>query len=232
MSIPVTPKHRGKIKAEAIDMVLSHPVVEAIEHEGTNHRVIAVERITAPRVVRVAPVGVEHVVGLVIKPTEGDRRAALIPLGRVIENHIQDHRDTSGMQCLDQVLELGDLRAVVPCGRVAALGGVKANRAIAPVVAECITGLGVDPLGLPLVEFKDRHQLHAVHPDGLEVGDLLDHPLIGPRMANSGGDMPGESPHVHLVDHQILNREINGTVVSPVEVLVRHPRPVGKNLIG
>ena len=46
-------------------------------------------------------------------------------------------------------------------------------------------------------------------------------------MTHTRGGMPRESPHMHLVDDKVLDREIDRAVVTPVEILVRHPRPVG-----
>ena len=232
MTIRITPQHRGEIKAEPVDVKLRDPVVETIENEGADNGMVAVERVAATRVVRVAPVGCEHVVGLVVDPAEGDRRPAQIPLGGMVEDHVEDHRDPGDMERLDQLLELRDLRPVVSRRRVTALRRVEADRAVAPVIAERLAGLGVDSLVLVLVELEDRHQFHAVDPDRLEIRDLLNHPLVGSGMAHPRGGMAGEAPHVHLVDHEVLDGKIDRPVMPPVEVLERHPRPVRVDLLG
>ena len=62
---------------------------------------------------------------------------------------------------------------------VSALRCIESDRAVPPVVAKRVTGLRIDPFVLVLVELEDRHQLDAVHPYGLKIGDLFDDPLIG-----------------------------------------------------
>ena len=138
-------------------MELGDPVVQAVEHKASDDWMVAVERVAAARVVRVAPVGVEHVVGLVVDSPEGDRGAALIPLRRVVEDHVEDHRDAGRMERLDQCLELRDLRAVMAGCGVPALGGVESDRAVTPVVAKPATGRRIHELVLGLVELEDGH---------------------------------------------------------------------------
>jgi len=90
------------------------------------------------------------------------------------------------MERLDHFLEFRDLRAVMARGRIAALGRIESHRAVAPVIAKLFAGLGIDPFVFVFVELENRHQLDAIHPDRLEVGDLLDDSLVGAGVPHSG----------------------------------------------
>ena len=43
--------------------------------------------------------------------------------------------------------------------------------------------------------------------------------------------MPGEPAHMHLINYQILNGQIDRAVMPPVEILIGHPCPVRIDLI-
>ena len=204
--------------------------MQAIDDEITHHGVVAVERVAAAGVVGIAAIGIEHVIGLIIDAPEGDRRAPHITLRRVVKHHIQNHRDPSRMQRLDQVFKFRNLRAVDARGGITALRRKEAHRAVPPVVAKQLSGFRIDPHILPLIEFEYRHQFDAVHAEGLKIGDLFDHPLIGSGMPDSRGRVTGESPHMHFIDYQIFNRKVEWPVMPPVKILKGNPCPMGINL--
>ena len=114
-----------------------------------------VERVAAAGEVHVvARVGREPVVAGVVDPPERERRAELVPLGRVVVDDVQDHLDPGRVQRPDHHLELADggLRARV--GRVPRVGGEEAQRVVAPVVHQSL----VDQE--PVVDvIMDRQQL-------------------------------------------------------------------------
>ncbi len=74
--------------------------------------------------------------------------------------------------------------------------------AVAPVVreAECRDGRR----HVLLVEGHDRQQLHVGDAQVPQVGDLLDQPAEGPRLAHAGGRVAGEAAHVQFVDDRAL----------------------------
>ena len=53
----------------------------------------------------------EPVVGAVVEPLEGQRRAHVVALGGVVVDHVEDHLEAGGVQRLHERLELGDLAA-------------------------------------------------------------------------------------------------------------------------
>ena len=205
--------------------------METIEYKGSDDWVIAVERVATARVVGVGAVRIKHVVGPVVDASKGDHRPALIPLGGVVEDHVQNHGNPGDMERLHQVLELRNLVRVMTGGGIAALGGVETDRAVAPVVAELVPSLRIDPFVLVFVEFEDRHQLDAIHPDRLKIGDLLNDALIGAGVTDSRGRVPSESSYMHLVDDEILHGQLDRPIVTPVEILIRHSGTVRIDLV-
>ena len=100
---------RALVEAEAVDVHLLDPVVQAVEDELLHDRVVAVDRVPAAGVVHVVlrlVVGCEQVVGVVVEPLEDDRRAHVVALGGVVEDDVEDHLDPGLVQGLDHVAEL------------------------------------------------------------------------------------------------------------------------------
>ena len=63
LAVAVAAEDRRQVEAEAVDVVVVHPVPQAMEDHLADDRVIAVDRVAAARVVRVvAAAVVEHVV--------------------------------------------------------------------------------------------------------------------------------------------------------------------------
>ena len=57
-----------------------------------------------------------------------------------------------------------------------------------------------------------------VTPRSSRVGDLLDERTERTGMLRAGGRIPGEAPHVHLVDDPLGGFDVRGLHASPVEV--------------
>jgi hypothetical protein len=137
----------------------------------------------------------------------------------VVENHVEHHFDAVAVQLLDQVLELVHLHAEGSGGGEAGLGREEANRAVAPVVVHHLAGERVGAAVLELVELEDRHQLDAVHPQLLQIGDLRRDAGIGAGVLDACRGMSGETARVQFVDHQVGERRLQGAIVFPVEIL-------------
>mmetsp|Transcript_94450 Transcript_94450/g.291169 ORF Transcript_94450/g.291169 Transcript_94450/m.291169 type:complete len:294 (+) Transcript_94450:1174-2055(+) len=170
-------RERGReVEAEAIDAHLNGPIAEAFADPLRADRVVGVDRVPAAGVVGVVAVGEQVVVGL------SDLRqgvpVALAPraLSGVVEDHVEDHLDPVAVELPDHGLELQGRRAdpgLGVCGKPLH-GGEECSSGVTPIVAEALLGLGVHERASRLVELEDGQQLHAVHAEAKEVGDLLD----------------------------------------------------------
>ncbi len=129
---------RPEVEAEAVDVVLPHPVLQALDDELGDHRVVGVQGVAAPRVVHVVLlVGrVQVVVGLVGQAPEADRGAVVVPLPGVVEHHVEDHLDAGPVQRLHHVAELAQVAALFRLGAVVGLGREVPVRVVAPVVVQ------------------------------------------------------------------------------------------------
>jgi hypothetical protein len=90
----------------------------------------------------------------------------------------------------------------------------------------------VDARVLELVELEDRQQLDAVDAELFQIRDLLAHAGEGAGVLHARGLALREAAHVHLVDHQLLARQLERPVVLPVEVLRDEPGPVAVPIAG
>ena len=89
----------------------------------------------------------------------------------MVEDHVQDDLNAVVVELLYQLLELQAFPVVLHVSGVAGVGGKKADRTVAPVVEELPPV--VSALVHELVELKDRHQLHRIDAQGLQIGDLF-----------------------------------------------------------
>ena len=218
-------QHRGQVETEAVDVHLLHPVAQRIEDHLQRGVVAGVEAVAGTGVVavvgRVLPRQV--VVGLVVQAAPRQRGAALVTLGRVVVDHVQDDLDARLVQRLDHVPELVDrVLAGVAAGR-----RKEGQRVVAPVVGQPHLDQGALADGL-----LHRQQLHGGHAQALEVldGGRRGHALVGAaqlgRHVRVGA---GEALDVHLVDDTVGHRDVQRPVAFPVETAVvgdhglRHP---------
>ena len=94
MPLPVAAEDRRQVEAEAIDVVVVHPVPQAMEDHLADDRVIAVDRVAAAGVVLVVAAAVaQHVVDAVLQPLEAERRAELVAFAGVVEDDVENHFD-------------------------------------------------------------------------------------------------------------------------------------------
>ena len=159
--------------------------------------VVAVERIAAARVVAIVLAAVfQHVVDAVLQPLEAQGRPPFVALGRVVEDHVEDHLDAGAVQRPDHLLELADLGARFGRHGIAAVRGKETQRIVAPVVrprrhlAEAVAD----------GKLVDRHQLDGRHAQRLQVRDLLHDAGVRARMLHAAGGGAREAADVQLVD--------------------------------
>src|SRR3954453_378569 len=96
------------------------------------------------------------------------RRAEVVALGSVVEDHVEDDLEPGTVEGVDHPLELGDLTsgaAGTYRGRVAGVRGEVPDGVVAPVVGEA--ALDQETLGHALVH---REQFHRGDPEVDEMG--------------------------------------------------------------
>ncbi len=199
---------RRLVEAEAVDVHLLDPVLQALDDQLGDDRMVAHERVAAAGVVVVEPpVGrVEVVVVRVVQPGEGVQRAELVAFVGVVEHHVEDHLDAGPVQRLDHVPELADMPPEFRRGAVSGVRCEERRGAVAPVV------------GLAAVEVEHRQQFHGVDAERGEVRDLLDEAAERARPRHPRARRTGETADVRLVDDEILHRAVQRFVALPVVV--------------
>ena len=109
-----------------------------------------------------------------------------------------------------------------PLRGVGGLGGEEGERLVAPEVAEPLARFRVLVRVVALLELGDGQQLDRGHPQLLQVGDLLDHALVGAGVLHPRARVGGEPAHVHLVDDRLREGDAERMLVAPVELVVHH----------
>ena len=218
VAVAVAAEHARQVEAEAVDVVVVHPMSQAEEDQLADDRVIAVDRVAAAGVVAVVAGVAEHVIDAVLQPLERQRGPEVVALGSVVEDDVEDHLDAGSVESPHHLLEFSDLAARLLSRRVPAVGGEEGHRVVAPVV-ELLGPGSVGQLGWKLVH---RHEFHGGHAQRLEVRDLFDHAQIGARMADAAGRAGREAADVHFVDHGVGQSAPQVPVPLPVERVVDH----------
>ena len=134
LALPVAAQDRSQVEAEAVDVVVVHPMPQAMEDHLADDRVVAVDRVAAAGVVLVAAVVGQHVIDFVFQALEAERGAVLVALGRVVEHDVENHFDAGGVQLADHLLELPHLVAGRCAFHVAAVRREEGHRVVAPIV--------------------------------------------------------------------------------------------------
>ncbi len=198
-------------------MHLGHPVAQAVHDQLERLGIAHVEAVAGAGGVVVEAGIVVHqpVVAAVVQALERQGGTQVVALGGVVVDHVEDDLDAGGVEGLDHGLELLDLAPGVPRRRVGPVGGEEADRVVAPVVAQA-------PLLEVLVvdELVDRHQFHRRHAHQGQVVDGLGrgHGRVGaPHLGGDGGVQGGEALDVDLIDHGLVQGDVGGPVVAPVE---------------
>ena len=114
---------------------------------------------------------------------------------------------------------------ICPVCRITRLRREKAQGAVAPIITQPLARFRVGEFIIQFVELVNRHQFHAVDPQFFEIGDLLANTGIGTGELDARGWVAGQAAHVHLVDDQLFQRRLQGTVVDPIEIVLLPPSP-------
>ena len=206
-------QHARKIHAETVDVHLAYPDTRGTLAETRHDRVIAVDRVADPREIEILAsiLGIQVIEEFVHEPLEADRGAARAGFGRMVQNGVEDDRDTRLVQRLHHVAKLG--------ARIALRGKFgmqreEAVRAIAPIIREA----KVFTRGRQILTVERHHgqELHRGDAERPQIRDLLDEAREGARVLHAGGWMTREPAHVHLVDDGVLQRLPQGLVAFPV----------------
>mmetsp|Transcript_1907 Transcript_1907/g.4738 ORF Transcript_1907/g.4738 Transcript_1907/m.4738 type:complete len:412 (-) Transcript_1907:1781-3016(-) len=171
----VAAQARGEVEAEAVHVVLLHPLHQAVDDHLGRHRMVGVDGVAAARVVQQLDVRllVELVVDRVVDAAKGDEVGVIIAaLGCVIVHDIQNDLNAGLVQRLDHLLELARSghRATSICGK-ATHGRKKVHVGVSPDVDHVVPRVGAS-LKLQLVVLKHGQQLQRVDTQLLQEGDL------------------------------------------------------------
>ena len=128
-------------------MHLHHPVAQRGHDVFPHHGMVGVDGVAGARVVLVVAFVVrQHVEDRVLDPAETERRPQFVSLGRVIEDHVQDHLDARLMEGLDHFLELQRLLAHASRTAVGRFWRTEDDGIVAPVFPEWLPVCGLMPI--------------------------------------------------------------------------------------
>ncbi len=212
------PRQGGRqVEAEPVDVHLEHPVAQRVHDQLQHVRAAHQQAVAGAGRVVVVVLGVVHqpVVGRVVEAAEGDRRAALVALGGVVVDHVEDDLDVGLVQRLDHRLELGHLLAVGATAGVGAVRGEEADGVVAPVVRQAL----VHQVGV-VDELVHREQLDSGHAERGEVVDdrRMAKPRVrAPHVVRDARVGHGQALDVGLVEDRLVVLVPRRAVVAPVE---------------
>ena len=129
-------KNGSQIEPESVNVHVRDPVAETVENHPTHDRLVGIERAPSAGVIRIAgSVAIENVVGLILQAAKAERRAGVIALRGMIEDHVQDHFDTCAVQGLYHIAEFVHRTKRVLARTVSAVWREERYRRIPPVVS-------------------------------------------------------------------------------------------------
>ena len=169
----------GHVEAQPVEVVLVQPVERVVPDELADLAASVVGAGVAPGGVA-APVVVEVDAALVVLAPAVELPEVEVARAEMVVDDVEDHRDPAPMRGFDEGLK--------PLGSaVGALDGEDVRGVVAP--------------GDVPGELHRRHDLHRVHPEPLQMPELLDRISEGAR-----GLLVGtvEGADVHLVDHHFV----------------------------
>ncbi|OPZ08098.1 MAG: hypothetical protein BWZ08_01406 [candidate division BRC1 bacterium ADurb.BinA292] len=146
----------------------------------------------------------------------------MVAFGGVVVDDVEDDFDSGGVQRLDHLFELVDLLAQLAAGGIFVVRREKADRVVAPVIAQpALEQVRV------VHELVDRHQFHGRHAQALQI-------IHGGRMRQAGvrpahllrhvGMALCEALDVQLVDDRFVQRDLGAQIVAPRKRRVDHDR--------
>ncbi len=212
-----------QVEPEPVDVHLRGPVPQAVHHQLQHPRMAHVRHVAAAREVHVIArvLGRKHVVRRVVHPSPGERRPQLVPLGRVVVHHVQNHLDPRRMQTPDHRLELLNGVQGVVRRRVSGIRREEPQGVVTPVVDQ-------SPFfEEPVVDvIMHRQQLDRRHPQRFQVPQnrLARHAQVGsPEPLGHLGMPLREALDMCLVYQRLVPRSVRRPVVAPGECRVDHP---------
>mmetsp|Transcript_34770 Transcript_34770/g.98569 ORF Transcript_34770/g.98569 Transcript_34770/m.98569 type:complete len:311 (-) Transcript_34770:564-1496(-) len=224
MASAIPAESRGKVEAEAIHMVLLHPLHQAVNDHLLDNGVVAVDCVPAAGEVEQLHIGVlvQLVIHLVVQAAETEEVWVIVTaLRRVVVNNIQEDLNAGLMEGLHHLLELPACSGrPSSIGSKAAHGGEEVDVGVAPDVDHVLPRVG-GALELELIVLKHRQQLNGVDAELLQVWHLLLQPCEGPALplgepACWGG---GERPHRGLKDDHVVHGYVWALDAAPVKGL-------------
>src|SRR5574337_400513 len=86
-------QNRTLVEPKSIDVCLAHPVPQTLYDELLHNRVVTVQGIAAPRVVKIELSIPRHeeVIDAIVDPLEREDGSLVGPLISVIEDHVKNH---------------------------------------------------------------------------------------------------------------------------------------------
>ena len=145
-----------EVEAETIDVVFVHPVLHALYHELTHHRLIGSRLVAAPRAIAIGAVSILTIEVVWICALE----IGMVNVKGMVIHHIENDTDASLMECLYHLFELTDAYSrIIGIGAVATLRNIVVHRVIAPVILIILqTGLIDRAI---VVTGQDMHSINA-----------------------------------------------------------------------
>ena len=195
-----------EVEAEAVHMILLHPILHALHHIAAHHGALR-----GGFVATAGSIGKGAVRTLAVEVSgHGALEVAALGHGGVVIHHVHHHADACPVQSHHHLLELADTRGgVVGIGRVRAFGGIVVLGVVSPVV-------------LGLVEAGFIHRRIIERREDVNVGDTQFLQVVDARFLSSGGGgaflgqgqelasvrdarerVDGEIPVVHLIEDDV-----------------------------
>src|ERR1035437_9491380 len=97
-------------------MILGGPVAKAVEHEGPDDRVVAIQGVSTTTEIVVITIGRKDVVRLIVDAAEGNKRPLLISLGGMVKDNVEHYLYARLMELSDERFELVDLHSMFTGG--------------------------------------------------------------------------------------------------------------------
>ena len=198
-------------------MHLLRPVAERVHHELQAVRMAHVQAVPRSRVVQVvAAILLRHpVVRGVVEALEGQHGAAVVPLGGVVVDDVEDDLDAGGMQRLHHALELADRIVRVAGAHVVGVRREEPDRVVPPVVPQS----AIDEVTvMHEVVYRQQFDRRDSQADEVVGGGAVGQARVGAAEVRWNVRHPRrEALDVHLVDEGFVERRAQQPVAAPVE---------------
>ena len=136
-------------------MITGSPVAQTVQDHISYHGMITVQGIAAAAEIIIFSVRSQHIINVIVKAFEREKRPILISFCRMIKDHIQDHFDPVFMKIPDQPLQFCTFPVILLFRGITGIRRKKAYRIIAPVIQKLPAVYSTHVPGF--VKFKYRH---------------------------------------------------------------------------